>query len=252
MAAKRAVSIDFWRDSKVVEQFTPEDKLFMLYLLTNPNTTQLGIYELPVTTCSRDLGYDVKTIQKLFKRFEEYGIAKRSDDTNEVAIKNYLVYSITRGGKPLEDCIETELKRVKDKSLVDFVFGNLQTKDNLNQSVKNVINRYLNKPTESTTTSLDAAYWNNFNIIYNEYPRKDGKNNAFLHYKSWHRGRIVGGTKVRLTDRQMYLAVQCYAKEVKENQTDRQFIQMASTFFNNTIAEYVEKYQILPEKEVST
>ena len=25
---------------------TPEDKLFMVYLLTNPHTTQLGVYEI--------------------------------------------------------------------------------------------------------------------------------------------------------------------------------------------------------------
>lgn len=44
MSVKRVVDTQFWNDDKVVDCFSPEDKLFMLYLMTNPHTTQLGIY----------------------------------------------------------------------------------------------------------------------------------------------------------------------------------------------------------------
>ena len=44
MAMFRKVHTEFWTDPKVLEEMTPEDKYFMLYLLTNPNTTQIGIY----------------------------------------------------------------------------------------------------------------------------------------------------------------------------------------------------------------
>ena len=46
MGIKRVVDVDFWNDEKVMDLFTPEDKLFFLYLLTNPHTTQLGIYAI--------------------------------------------------------------------------------------------------------------------------------------------------------------------------------------------------------------
>ena len=46
MGVKRVIDVSFWTDDKVVEHFSPEDKYFMLYILTNPHTTQLGIYPL--------------------------------------------------------------------------------------------------------------------------------------------------------------------------------------------------------------
>lgn len=46
MARFRMVHTEFWDDPKVVEEMTPEDKYFFLYLLTNSNTTQIGIYQI--------------------------------------------------------------------------------------------------------------------------------------------------------------------------------------------------------------
>ncbi len=46
MAKYRMVHTEFWDDPKVVEELTPEDKFFFLYLLTNANTTQIGIYQI--------------------------------------------------------------------------------------------------------------------------------------------------------------------------------------------------------------
>ena len=42
MAIFRKVNNGFWEDEKVVDDFTPEDKYFMLYLMTNPHTNQVG------------------------------------------------------------------------------------------------------------------------------------------------------------------------------------------------------------------
>ena len=46
MAIYRHVHVEFWKDPKVLEELTPEDKLFFIYLLTNPNTTQIGVYKI--------------------------------------------------------------------------------------------------------------------------------------------------------------------------------------------------------------
>ena len=42
MAVFRTISNSFWTDSKVDDTFTPEDKYFYLYLLTNPHTNICG------------------------------------------------------------------------------------------------------------------------------------------------------------------------------------------------------------------
>lgn len=119
---KRVVSTGFWEDSKVMTVFTPEDKYFMLYLLTNPHTTQLGIYQLVPKIAAFEMGYSVEAIESLIDRFEnKYRIIKYNPETMEVAIKNYLKYSVVKGGKPVFDCLVQDRKNVKDKSLLSFI-----------------------------------------------------------------------------------------------------------------------------------
>ena len=81
MAVKRIVSTSFWSDSKV-DTFSPEDKYFMLYLLTNPHTTQLGIYEFSMKHAAFEMGYSVETVQALLSRFQDrYRIIMYCQDT---------------------------------------------------------------------------------------------------------------------------------------------------------------------------
>ena len=145
MAVKRVIDTGFWNDDKVVENFTPEDKLFMLYLLTNPHTTQLGIYAINKKTMAFELGYSTDTINNLLDRFENnYKMIMFSTETNEIAIKNYLRHSIVKGGKPVEDCLTKEISQVKDKKLLQYVFSNLVNYENLNETVNSILNKYKN------------------------------------------------------------------------------------------------------------
>jgi|GEM_PF-5308853 len=141
MAISRVVSTDFWNDSKVLDEFSAEDRYFMLYLLTNPRTTQLGIYELSLSKASNELGYSIDVIKVLLDRFEtKYDLIKYNKATGEVAIKNFLRHSIIKGGKPVMDCLLKEEKKVKDKSLLQYIFNNLSNyEDSLNNTVKDFI-----------------------------------------------------------------------------------------------------------------
>ena len=90
MGIKRVVDTSFWTDGKV-DEFTPEDKYFMLYLLTNPFSTQLGIYEISIKQVAFHLGYSMDSVRNLIDRFEsKYGMIIFSKSTNEIAIKNFL------------------------------------------------------------------------------------------------------------------------------------------------------------------
>ena len=145
MGVKRIVDTNFWNDDKVVDLFSPEDKLFMLYLMTNPHTTQLGIYPINKKNMAFELGYSVDTVNVLLERFEnKYNIIKYSNETNEIAIKNYLKYSIMKGGKPVEDLLNKEISQVKDKSLITYIFSNIKDYTNLNETVNKIINININ------------------------------------------------------------------------------------------------------------
>lgn len=140
---KRIVSTGFWNDNKVVDSFSPEDKYFMLYLLTNPHTTQLGIYEFNKKIMAFELGYSIEAVTVLLDRFENtYGIIKLSEKTNELAILNFLRHSIVKGGAPVRDCLIKEMKRVKDKNLINIIFAHIKKFENLNETVVNLIAEY--------------------------------------------------------------------------------------------------------------
>lgn len=155
MGVKRVVDTDFWNDEKV-EQFTPEEKFFWLYLLTNPFTKQLGIYHITKRQMAFHLGYDTDTVSKLLDRFEKkYNLIKYVD--SEIAIFNYLKRSVVKGGKPVEDCLKADIKKVKHKELIDEVFERLADDKDLNESVRKVIHLYINDNDNDNDSIVDVS-----------------------------------------------------------------------------------------------
>ena len=144
MGIKRVVDTAFWTDGKV-DEFSPEDKYFMLYLLTNPFTTQLGIYEMSIKQAAFQLGYSVETVKVLLDRFEnEYNMIVFSPKTSEIAVLNFLRHSIIKGGKPVEDCLKREIVNVKNAELLYRVFDHIESKGVINDTVAKVISDFRN------------------------------------------------------------------------------------------------------------
>jgi DnaD/phage-associated family protein len=127
MAKFRMVRVDFWRNPVVLEEMSPEDKYFYLYLLTNPNTTQIGIYQITQKQMAFDLGYSIESVHALMDRFiHHHKVIRYNPATRELAIKNWGKYNLQKGGKPIMDCIYSELKEVEDTSLIQYVSESIQ------------------------------------------------------------------------------------------------------------------------------
>lgn len=123
---RRLVDTSFWEDAKVIDRFSIEDKYFMLYLLTNPHTSQAGIYHLPYRLASFETGYTTEVIKVIIDRFEtKYHMIMYSKDTQEVAVLNSLKHSIIKGGKPVSDCIISDLDSVENTDLILAVYNHL-------------------------------------------------------------------------------------------------------------------------------
>ncbi|MGE7989375.1 hypothetical protein [Lysinibacillus fusiformis] len=138
MAKFRYVFTTFWNDPRVVEEMTAEDKNFFLYLLTNESTTQIGIYQITKKQIAFDMGYSMESAGALLQRFRDHHeLIKYNEDTREIAIKNCGKYNLNRGGKPILDCVRSELKEVKDTSLIRWVGEGIP-----NESVRNVYVSY--------------------------------------------------------------------------------------------------------------
>lgn len=128
MAIYRTVSPSFWTDTKVVDMFTPEDKYFMLYLLTNPHTTLLGCYEISIKQISDETGYTRDTIYSLISRFaERYAILEYSERDKEILVKNWSKYNWTRSPKA-KVAIEKAIPRVKCERFKTFLWDALAKK----------------------------------------------------------------------------------------------------------------------------
>jgi uncharacterized phage protein (TIGR02220 family) len=126
LAKFRQVHTAFWQDPRVLEEMTPEDKYFYLYLLTNPNTTQIGVYQITKKQMAFDLGYSTESISSLLDRFiNMHQVIKYNDKTRELAIIKWGKYNLHNAGKPVLDCIKKELKEVKDKNLLQEVMRNI-------------------------------------------------------------------------------------------------------------------------------
>ena len=122
MARYRIVRTDFWKNPVINEQLNGEEKYFYLYLLTNPNTTQIGIYKIMKKQMAYDMCYSLESIHSLVERFtEDYQLIRYNPETRELAIRDWWKHNLQKGGKPVMDCIYSELKVVQDLSLIRYV-----------------------------------------------------------------------------------------------------------------------------------
>lgn len=69
-----------------------------------------------------DLGYSIESVHFLMERFiEHHKLIRYNPETRELAIKNWGKDNLHKGGKPVMDCIFSELKDVEDSSLIRYV-----------------------------------------------------------------------------------------------------------------------------------
>lgn len=122
MAIYRSVHLSFWTDNKVEDDFTPEDKYFYLYLMTNPQTNICGCYEVSYSQMMRHTGYNKDSINRLLERFEKvHKVICYDKKTKEVLILNWYKYNWSKSEKTLTG-VENVAKHIKSDSLKEYIF----------------------------------------------------------------------------------------------------------------------------------
>lgn len=162
MAIYRNVQLSFWTDNKVEDDFTPEDKFFYLYLLTNPQTNICGCYEVSYNQMCNQTGYNKDTIDRLLDRFENvHKMIKYSKDTKEILILNWHKYNWSTSKDTIKGVLKVA-EHIKYKPFKDYVKSTLTgnvtpptdtleasvsdtdtVSDSISDTVKNIIS-YLN------------------------------------------------------------------------------------------------------------
>lgn len=121
MAGYRNISVSFWTDSKVDDDFTPEDKYFYLYLMTNPHTSLCGCYEISMKQMERETGYNTDTVKRLLSRMEEmHGVIRYSATTKEVLILNWWKYNWSSSSK-VKNAVVSVAEHIKHEPFKRYV-----------------------------------------------------------------------------------------------------------------------------------
>lgn len=168
------------------------------------------------------------------------GITAIRSSLRELENNNYLVRNKSRDnkGKFFSEWIISEIPMLENpRWKIQDGKSESENHTQLNTNIKkeNIC------PSNDEQDILLKELADNFDKIWAIYPKKEGKNQAFIHYKAWLKGKKYAGRTIKLTNKQMWLATRKYANSMKEKQVEKQFIKMGSTFFNEAIMEYIEE-----------
>ena len=250
--------MSFWTDPKVVDDYTPEDRYFMLYALTNNYTNIIGCYEISIKQMSNDLGYTKDVVENLLKRFMEVHKTIEYDfDTKELLVVNWNKYNWSSSPKldnPLFNAIESVKSDVFHDRLAT-IYNNRETIKESNDDTLLIPYRYGIDTTITITNTIPITISNSitnaksntisnkeleeeFELIWSEYPNKKGKANAL---KSYIKARKKGVTK-----EDVMIGVNNYITYIKMDKIDQQYIKHGSTWFNQECwnDDYTPKRQI--------
>ena len=187
MALYRSIHLSFWTDSKIDDYFTPEDKYFFLYLLTNPHTRICGCYEISIRAMSRELGYNEDAVFRLLNRMEmEHDVIRYSRETKEVLILHWSRYNWTDSPK-LEKAVRKDSESIKNCSFRNYVLSQL----NGGENTLSIPYQYPMDTTVTVTDTVTVAVADsdpitddgettesNFDRFWAAYPKKVGKADA--------------------------------------------------------------------------
>lgn len=221
MATYRNVRLSFWTDPKVIDDFTPEDKYFYLYLMTNPKTNLCGCYEISTRQMAYNTGYSKETVERLLQRFEEFHkVIKYGKSTKEVFIINWHKYNWTNSEK-FKRALESEIKNIKNKGfkkeLTEFF-----------QSFHGGEIIEFEEEEHETEKTLNEF----FDSVWKLYPIKKGKG-------------AVSTTQRKKLKRvgydQLSRCVDRYVEEMQRKNTEPRYWKHGSTFFNSGYVDYLDE-----------
>lgn len=111
MAIYRQLHTTFWKDKRVGE-WSKDQKLFFLYLLSNDYTTQCGVYEFNLRYAKFELDMTTEEIKANIDFLVSEGRIVFNEKSEELMIVNWLKYNNARSPK-VAAVIDKELKEIK-------------------------------------------------------------------------------------------------------------------------------------------
>lgn len=260
MATYRQVHISFWQDP-FIEDLTPIQRYFYLYLMTNSKTKQCGCYEISMKLIRYETGLDQTVIDQCIDFLCDKNKIRYNENNGEFIILNWLKHNSFRSPK-VKSCIEKEVKLIKTFEYSKYILSVLDGNpiDSLSIDYTKSMYTGLQKEEEEEKeennniycASKDAVLIENtkkdepdpvetlFEQLWKLYPNKKGK--ASVSKKS----------KNELSKHGVDVIKKCidrydkYVKAQHERGFDLQY-QNGSTFFNSGYMDYLDENYTEPK-----
>lgn len=147
MAKYRNIALTFWTDSKVVDDFTGEDRFLFLHCLTNPHTNLCGCYEVSFKQIGYETGKSIEDAARIIKRLDTiHNVIRYDSDTKELLVLNWYKYNWSQSEKMDKPLLE-EIQNIKCAKFRRY----LADKYNARSSVGNPYNVEDSVPVETST-----------------------------------------------------------------------------------------------------
>lgn len=129
MANYRNISMAFWTDSKVVDDFTPEDRYIYLYCMTNPHTNLCGCYEVSIKQIANETGYNTDSVERLLRRLDTaHNVIRYSASSKELLILNWCRYNWSASEKLNKPLLE-EIRNIKNDRFREYLADRYNERD---------------------------------------------------------------------------------------------------------------------------
>ena len=202
-----------------------------------------GSFPSSISELSRETNLSAMEIRTALKHLQSTGEVTTNQQATNKQDNTNLTSNLTEN----QQANNTQLNKQvtgsilkEDKNIISKEINNnnniCSNSDNLNETETPKA-----KKTKLTEEENDELV-KNFEIIYNSYPKKVGKASGFKVYKQWLNGRNIDGTKIKLTNRQMWYAIAKYKQYIEKEEMEPQYIKQFDTFMRN-ILDYVEDEQ---------
>lgn len=169
MAIYRNIQMTFWTDVELVDGFTPEDKYFYLYLLTNPHTNLAGCYEISLKQISDETGYTKEVVEKLLDRMER--VHRKiifCPETKEVLVLNWYKHNWTTSDKFVLS-VKNTIEKIKNNGFKTYLLALLDNE----QDTVSIPYRY---PMDTSVTVYNTPNYTDVKVI----SRKPTKEETYM------------------------------------------------------------------------
>lgn len=235
MAIHRNIQMSFWTDTKICDEFSPNEKYMYLYLMTNPHTNLCGCYEVSIRQIVFETGLDKRTVLNLLSSLKKAGVIDTSDETHELLLINWHRYNWTSSEK-FRKALAESISYVRHQGFKAYLTEIFEGRDTVYDHEKYHIDTVsmpyaypmdtsvsvTDTVTDTVSDTETVSITDEFEQLWSLYPRKQGKQDALKDYEK--------ARKDGVAYEEVENGIKAYSEYVKNKDSD--YVKMGSSFFH--------------------